>query len=452
MNHNVSIIIRTRNEERWITSCLDAVFSQSYKNFEVIVVDNNSTDKTLDKIKNYNISKILNIDEYYPGKALNIGIHNSKAEYIVCLSAHCIPTNENWLKELIKNLESNQNFAGVYGRQEPMIFSTESDKRDLMLIFGLDEKIQKVDSFFHNANSIIKRSLWIKEKFDENVKSIEDRVWAQKMLNYGFKIAYTPFASVYHYHGVHQDGNEKRLKNIAKVISENELKYYNTGKFNAKKMKIYAIIPIKGNIKYLNSEPLVNFTISAAKKSKFIDKVIISTDSKEIASIAKDLGAECPFIRPSYLSKEFINLEKVQKYSLDKIEELGYLPDLIVHLEESYPFRPDGMIDGMINQLLDGGFDSVIAAKNEPSWLWQENDNGLINRIDTGDIPRNFKQKTILGIHGLGYVTYPSVIRDQKNLGSKIGLYSINSPLANFEVRDEESIKIASGIFNNNII
>ena len=55
----VSIIIRTKNEERWITACLDAVFSQNYKDFEVIIVDNKSNDRTLDKIKSFNIQKIV---------------------------------------------------------------------------------------------------------------------------------------------------------------------------------------------------------------------------------------------------------------------------------------------------------------------------------------------------------------------------------------------------------
>ena len=51
----VSIIIRTKNEERWIGSCLDKLFSQSYKNFEVILADNCSTDKTVTKAKKYPI-------------------------------------------------------------------------------------------------------------------------------------------------------------------------------------------------------------------------------------------------------------------------------------------------------------------------------------------------------------------------------------------------------------
>ena len=97
----VSIIIRTKNEERWITSCLQSIFKQSFKNFEIIIVDNQSNDKTLEKAKKFKISKILHIKDYLPGKALNLGIENSKGKYIVCLSAHAIPINNNWLKFLV---------------------------------------------------------------------------------------------------------------------------------------------------------------------------------------------------------------------------------------------------------------------------------------------------------------------------------------------------------------
>ena len=55
----VSIIVRIKNEEKWITSCLKAIFNQNYKNFEVIIVDNESADKTLEKLKNFKIKKVV---------------------------------------------------------------------------------------------------------------------------------------------------------------------------------------------------------------------------------------------------------------------------------------------------------------------------------------------------------------------------------------------------------
>ena len=75
-NKLVSIIIRTKNEENWISICLDKIFKQNYKNFEVIIVDNNSTDKTVKRALEYKV-KIVKIIKFFPGKAINLGIKKS---------------------------------------------------------------------------------------------------------------------------------------------------------------------------------------------------------------------------------------------------------------------------------------------------------------------------------------------------------------------------------------
>ena len=439
----VSLIIRTKNEERWLSSCLGAVFSQSYKSFEVILVDNESTDKTVEKARQYPVKKIVTIKNFLPGKALNLGIEQSIGEYIVCLSAHCIPTGKEWLASLVNALEEDENYAGVYGRQEPMSFSSTTDKRDLLLVFGLDRIIRTRDSFFHNANSILRRKLWEEFPFDNSVTNIEDRIWAQEMLNRGYKLLYEPDASVYHYHGIHHGGDSERLSNVVKIIEKHQTNY-RTGKLNAQTLKIVAIIPIKGLTKSVNNIPLIHYTIESAKRSKFIDKVFVSTDSKETAEIAKKMGAECPFNRPQKLSEDHVNLEKVQQYSLQEIENTGLFPDLVVHLEETYPIRPDGLLDGMILHLLEDGYDSVIAARRESGWLWHENSDGSFERVDSGDIPRKFQKKSLIGLHGLGCITYPEFIRNGQILGGKIGLFEVEHPLAGFELRDGFSSSLAT--------
>ena len=443
MQKKVSIIIRTKNEERWIPTCLRLVFEQTYKNYEIVIVDNNSSDKTVEKAKNLGIKKIINIKNYFPGKAINIGIENSKCEYIVLLSAHCLPANNLWLNNLVKAIEENDSYAGVYGRQEPMSFSSVADKRDLTLIFGLDRKIQIKDSFFHNANSIIRKSYWKDNRFDEKVTNIEDRIWADQMLKKGYYILYEPEASVYHYHGINQNNDNQRLNNIVKIIQDKQADF-KSGKLDASNIEIAAIIPIKGKLKKIKDNYLINYTIDSAKKSKFINKIIISTDDVETAEIISTLGAECPFIRPEKLSNPLINLEKVQEYSLKELERNGYFPDLVFHLEETFPFRDKGMLDKMILHLLDSGYDSVIAAKPENGWLWKEKNDGVISRIDQGDIPRAFKNQTYIGLHGLGCLTYSEYIRKGSLLGPNIGLYKIKNLIDSFEVREEDSFDIAS--------
>ena len=61
-------------------------------------------------------------------------------------------------------------------------FSEPNDVRDLTYLFGLDKKVQSKDPFFHNANSMIRKSTWKKNQFDETIKHIEDRLWASSVL------------------------------------------------------------------------------------------------------------------------------------------------------------------------------------------------------------------------------------------------------------------------------
>ena len=83
--------------------------------------------------------------DFYPGKAINQGIRASSGKFIVIISGHCIPKNDMWLEYLIDPLVNDQtgSLAGVYDRQEPLSSSSPIDKRDLTIVFGLDERTQK---------------------------------------------------------------------------------------------------------------------------------------------------------------------------------------------------------------------------------------------------------------------------------------------------------------------
>ncbi|MCQ9207377.1 MAG: glycosyltransferase family 2 protein [Omnitrophica bacterium] len=442
---NVSIIIRTKNEERWISRCLEGVFNQNYKDFEVIIVDNESSDKTLKKAKQFSIAKALTLSDFFPGKAINMGIKaSSGGACIVCLSGHCIPTNERWLRNLLENFsgDNSAKIAGVYGRQQPMHFSSDADKRDLAYVFGADRKIQKKDSFFHNANSIIRREVWDKIPFDEGVTNIEDRVWAKAVLEKGYRIIYEPKASVYHYHGIHQNGDAERCGNVVRVL-ENLHSDYGYKSIEIDKLNVTAIIPIKGEVKRLAGKPLLAYTIQRAMESRYVKKVIVSTDNPEFARIAKSLGAEAPFLRESTFSGECIDLNQVFQYSLDKIEKLGIFPDLIVSLESTFPFRPRGLIDKMIEQLTEGGFDSVVAARLENKAIWKDNGERIV-QLDEGLTPRQFKDPTFVELRGVASVTHPEFLRKGRLLGEKIGIYELKDPCSRFEVRSDEEFKLAS--------
>ncbi len=441
----ISIIIRTKDEENWIRLCLKSVFNQSYKDFEVIIVDNESKDKTVEKAKLFDVKIVEYTKEYKPGKAINNGIKFSNGELISVLSAHCIPTNNKWLFNLKRNF-IDDSVAAVYGRQEPMSFTSDADKRDLAVTFGLDKKIQIKDSFFHNANSMIRRDLWEKQPFDESLTNIEDRAWAKKIIEKGYKIIYEPEASVYHHHGIHQNQNEKRCNGVVKILES--LDIINNNLLNINDLKVTALIPIKGKTLYFNKKPLLEKTIKAAEKSRYIDEIIVLTDNYETSNIAKKAGAKVPFLRDKRYSKPETDLETVLKYSIDELEKRGIYSDLFAILEPTYPFRPQNLIDNLIEQLVFKGLDTITPGKADYGAFFIKKENSL-ERVDEGDIPRTIKTPTHKSIKGLGCVTYPKFLRNGELFGKKIGILEIDNPYSPIEVRNEKDLEFATKILTD---
>ena len=132
-----SVIIRARNEERWIGYAIQSALDHLSKP-EIIIVDNNSTDKTVEIVKffsenpnlnnetnNYSKIKIINIKNYSPGRALNLGVKNSSKKYIMILSAHCILKRFDE-KNIIKNMKKNE---CVFGNQIPIWNGKKITKR-----------------------------------------------------------------------------------------------------------------------------------------------------------------------------------------------------------------------------------------------------------------------------------------------------------------------------------
>jgi rhamnosyltransferase len=445
----VSIIIRTKNEEKWISSCLRSVYKQSYKNIEVIIVDNESTDKTIYKAQEFPV-KIINIKDFLPGKAINDGIRASSGDYIVCLSGHCIPVDNTWLSNLVEDLK-NPNVAGVYGKQEPLSFTSDLDKRDLMIVFGKDKKIQVKDSFFHNANSAFRRNIWDKFPFDEELTNIEDRVWGELVISQGLNIIYEPNSSVYHWHGIHQDLSPERAKKIVQILEGIEGLQATEKYQSVNELKILAVIPIKGETANMNGRPLMERTIKSAKQSKFISNIVVATDNKKTASIAEGLDVLVPFIRPKELSEGYVDIFEVVQYTVEFFEEKKEHYDLVVLLEETYPFRPDGLIDSTIEELVFKGYDTILTGEIEDRSIWAKDSDKI--KIIGGEksilTPSVLKEsKKIIGLLGLCCATYTASLRSNRVFSGNVGIKEVDEPLTFITARNHSELAIASIIEN----
>jgi 2-desacetyl-2-hydroxyethyl bacteriochlorophyllide A dehydrogenase len=196
-----SIIIRTFNEEKNLGNLLQALRRQNYHDYEIIVVDSGSTDKTLDIARN-SVDTVLQIEsrDFTFGYSLNLGCRQAKGQYLVFVSAHVIPTSDDWLKNLLAPF-ADQRVAMVYGRQMGNRDSKLSEQQDLKRIFTDKPSNSKTFlAYANNANAAVRKKLWEEYPFDEYLFGLEDIEWAKYVTGKGFLVHYEPKAAIYHIH------------------------------------------------------------------------------------------------------------------------------------------------------------------------------------------------------------------------------------------------------------
>lgn len=137
--------------------------------------------------------------------------------------------------------------------------------------------------------------------------------------------------------------------------------------FNDK--KILAFVPARGgskgikgkNIINLAGSPLISYTIKAALKSQYIDSVVVSTDSIEIATIAKKYGARVPFMRPKELARDTSKTVDCVVHAINELNNIGEVYDVLVLLQVTQPLRTYLDIDNAIKCFFDYGEKSVVS-------------------------------------------------------------------------------------------
>ena len=218
----VSIVIRTLNEARYLPELLEAIKNQVRKSFdiEVVVVDSGSSDMTIRIAEEFGcrittISKKL----FTFGRSLNVGSEFAKGDILVYVSGHCIPTNEEWLKNLINPLILGK--AGyTYGRQIGRETTKFSEKKIFEKYYPEKSKIPQNGFFCNNANSAIDRKIWSEFKFNEEITGLEDMELAKRYFQKKGKIAYISNACVFHIHNESWRQTLRRYEREAIALKE----------------------------------------------------------------------------------------------------------------------------------------------------------------------------------------------------------------------------------------
>lgn len=224
-------------------------------------------------------------------------------------------------------------------------------------------------------------------------------------------------------------------------------------------MNVLAIIPARSgsksvadkNIRLINGKPLLAYSIDHAKASKYINRIILSTDSEKYAKIGESYGAEIPFIRPSEFATDTALDIDVFKHALTFLwENEEYCPDIVVQLRPTYPIRCPKDIDNMIEMLMNNPMaDSVrcIAPSKEIAYkMWRKADDGRIEPLlcdirEAYNMPRQALPK-IYYQNACIDVIRASVITEKNSMsGSHILGYEMSH---NFDIDTEKDFNDAS--------
>lgn len=199
-------------------------------------------------------------------------------------------------------------------------------------------------------------------------------------------------------------------------------------------LRFLAVIPIRGaddefaegaDVR-LGDRPLIAYTIAAALASRHLDRVVAFTDSRAIADLAVELGAEAPFLRPPSQSDRRVTVTQVLRHVVERLDEEGYRADWVVKLEVTRPFRPPGIIDHVIELALAQKVDSAFLAYEEPHSYWIVDADGRPRQMgDDMEVPREFRRRVYRDVGGVVSVTRTDNLLRGVMYGDNVALVAV---------------------------
>ena len=198
-----------------------------------------------------------------------------------------------------------------------------------------------------------------------------------------------------------------------------------------KKFSVLAIIPARGgskgvkdkNIKDLNGKPLISHTIINASRSKYIDKVLVSTDSIKIAEISKLFGAHVPFLRPDEISGDDAKTIDAVIYTIEKLKEVTEQYDILILLQPTSPLRTTQDIDNALEIFLESSMQSLVSVckvTESPVLMRTINNNMPKKILNINSTIRRQDMPQFYRVNGAIYINYIKEISRETSFNDNV--------------------------------
>ena len=212
--------------------------------------------------------------------------------------------------------------------------------------------------------------------------------------------------------------------------------------------RVCAIVPARGgtdrvpylNVKRLGDRPLLAHTLAAALAAPSVDRVVVSTDDPGVAEIAREHGAEAPFLRPAELAGDIPSLKPVIVHAVRELEKAGDAFDLVLVLQATTPFRGPDAIEAALEALVVGGHDTVISVTADRTLNWREQDGALVPLFAREG--RRDEQPPLFKENGAVVAMTRATVEGPTRFGERIG-HVVLDKRAGFTVHDVQDFWMA---------
>lgn len=449
-NFLVTVYITNFNYGKFIKQAIESVLIQTEQSFELIIIDDGSTDNSKEIIEKYNDLKNIRI-VYQKNKGLNvtnnIALRAARGKYIVRLDADDY-FSPNALELLLEKLESDSMLGMVF--PDYFIVDTQGEVLERQKRHDFDNEVKLFDQAAHGACTMI-RVQFLREigGYDESF-SCQDgyELWVKftskfKVSNINEPLFY------YRKHGKNLTSNEDKISDTRATINSKYVKKFN------KEIKSVAIIPVRGegNDIYklpFGSHTLLEEKINQALESNFITKVIVTSPDKNIKQLINDkyenLDKVSFFYRDKSKTRINVDLNSTLELIVKKFKNLDFKAITILAIE--FPFLKPSKIDDAINTMVLFDADSLISVRNTNKLLFRHNGRGMNPILGMEKFTKMEREMLYFHSGGISVSTRKNFEKNNKMLSGKVGHILLDQKSA-FEINTEFDMKIATLIKND---
>ncbi len=227
-------------------------------------------------------------------------------------------------------------------------------------------------------------------------------------------------------------------------------------------MKVLTVVPARSgskglpgkNIKMLIDKPLLAWSIEQGLSSKYVDEVIVSTDSVEIAEVAKRYGGTVPFLRPAALAKDETSTADVLIDLIETLEKEGKVYDYLLLLEPTSPLRETADIDAAFERLLSTkGASSIVGISavesQHPMFCVSLSQDGFLRSGNDFKVLRRQEIEPLFFYEGSLYISEVSEYKKLKNFYHNNTLGYVMPKWKSYEIDDKTDFLIVESILKN---